>query len=55
VYLAGVIEAYDHLAVLRTLNPYEAVVELLTCEDAMDELNLLLRALKKELPLEIIS
>jgi len=55
VYLAGLIEAYDGLAVLRTLNPYESIVELLTSPDSMKELNRLLKGLKKEFPLEMLS
>lgn len=55
VYLNGLIEAYDGLAVFRTLNPYESIVELLTTPDCLEELKGVLNEIRKEVSLEILN
>jgi hypothetical protein len=56
-YLRTTIEAYDGMAVVRTVDPSEATIELLIapgCEDLMSGLLTALRE-KEEIPLEAVG
>ena len=48
-YLTGLFEAYDELAVVRTLNQSRGVIELLISPDYVDDVNRLVDALQKEI------
>ena len=50
-YLCGLFEAYDGLAVVRTLDQNRGLIELLISPDYTDDVNRLLIALQKELPI----
>ncbi len=54
VYIDGLFESYENLAVVRTIDPDEALIELLVSPSFISETSDLLEALKKEIDLEII-
>jgi hypothetical protein len=56
-YLRTTIESYDGMAVVRTLDPYEATVELLIapgCEDLISRLLAALRA-EEKIRLDVVA
>jgi hypothetical protein len=54
VYLNGIFESYDNLAVMRTIDRWESLVELLASPYFVSEVKRILEELKKEIQLEII-
>ena len=54
-YLTGVIEGYDYLAVLRTLDQDRGLIELLISPDFLDDTLNLVEALKNEIPIRQIQ
>ena len=50
-YLCGLFEAYDELAVVRTLDQSRGLIELLISPDYVENVNHLIAALQKELPI----
>ena len=54
-FLQYTIEAYEHLAVLRTVDPHEGIVELIIAPDFVKESEELLRGLRKEIVMEEIQ
>ena len=50
-YLTGIIEGYDHFAVLRTLDQNRGIIELLISPDFLEDTLQLVEALKKEIPI----
>lgn len=53
-FLQYTIEAYEELAVVRTVNPGEGIVELIIAPDFVKETDEVLRGLSKEIALEEI-
>ena len=53
-YVDGLFESYENLAVVRTIDPKEAVIELMVSPSFLSETNDLLEALKDEIGLTII-
>ncbi len=51
----GIIEAYDHLAVVRTIDKHQGIIELLASPSFLTELRQLLDALSEEIPLKVLS
>lgn len=54
-YLCGIFEGYDDLAVVRTEDACRGRVELLIAPDYVDEVRRLVAALKREMPLRVLS
>ncbi|MBW1704701.1 MAG: DUF4911 domain-containing protein [Deltaproteobacteria bacterium] len=54
-FLQYTIEAYEDLAVLRTVNPNEGIVELIIAPDFAKEMDEVLRGLSKEIQMEEIQ
>ena len=54
-YLTGIIEGYDHFAVLRTLDQNRGKIELLISPDFLDDTLQLIEALKKEIHLRQVK
>lgn len=55
VYLNGIFESYDNLAVMRTIDRWESLIEVLASPYFVSEVKKILEELKKEIPLEIIQ
>jgi hypothetical protein len=55
VYLKGILESYDELGVLRTLDAKTGEVVILAISDLKPDLDQLIEALKGEIELEIQS
>ena len=51
-YLKFIIESYDGMAVVRTKDPYEAIVELMVAPGWEKDLEGVLEGLRKEMTLE---
>ena len=54
-YIVGIFEAYDHLAVVRTVDNTRCVLGLMIAPDFLDDTHRLLDSLASEIPLKIIS
>jgi hypothetical protein len=54
-YLSYLIESYENLALVTTVDPVEAVLRVQTTTDLADEVARLLAALQAEVPLEIVD
>jgi len=55
VYLNGIFESYDNLAVIRTIDRWESLVEILASPYFVSDVKRILEELKKEVELEIIE
>lgn len=55
VYLNGVFESYDNLAVIRTIDRWESLVEILASPYFVSDVKGILEELKREMSLEIIE
>ncbi len=55
VYLNGIFESYDNLAVIRTIDRWESLVEILASPYFVSDVKRILEELKKEIELEIIE
>ena len=51
-YFKFIIESYEGMAVVRTKDPYEAVVELLVAPGWEKDVDEILEGLRKEIPIE---
>jgi hypothetical protein len=54
-YFKFIIESYEGMAVLRTKDPHEAIVELMVAPGWERDLEEVLEGLRKEMPIENIS
>ena len=54
-YFRFVIESYEGMAVVRTRNPQEAIVELMIAPGWDQDVNELLQGLRKEIPIQCIE
>jgi hypothetical protein len=54
-YLKFILESYEGMAVLRTNDPYEAVVELMVAPGWEKDVEDVIHELRKEIPIEPIS
>ncbi len=54
-YIHGIIEAYDDLAVIRTIDNRDGILELLASPSFLEDLYLVLDDLSKKIPLKILS
>ncbi|HLC27525.1 MAG TPA: DUF4911 domain-containing protein [bacterium] len=55
VYLHGLLEAYEGLAVVRTIDPQQGIVELLTSPALVEEVEEVLKNIAVEIPLRIFE
>lgn len=55
IYIHGILEAYDHLAIVRTLDNRNGILELLASPSFLEDLRELLNALSMEIALEILN
>lgn len=55
VYLNGIFESYDNLAVIRTIDRWESLVEILASPYFVSDVKGILEELKREMSLEIIE
>jgi hypothetical protein len=55
VYLNGIFESYEGLAVIRTIDRWESIVEILASPYFISEVKNILEELKKEIQLEILE
>ena len=49
-YIVSIFEGYDHLAVVRTIDPAQGLIELLISPDFLEDTRKLTEALAKEIP-----
>ncbi len=54
-YIVSLVEAYDNLAVVRTLDQGRGLIEMLISPDFIDDINELVENLKKEIPIRKID
>ncbi|MBI3014079.1 MAG: DUF4911 domain-containing protein [Candidatus Tectomicrobia bacterium] len=55
VYLHGLLEAYEGLAVVRTIDPLQGIVELLASPSFAEEVEEVLKNIALEIPLRILE
>jgi hypothetical protein len=54
-FVKFIVESYEGIAVLRTVDPKEGIVEWMISPDLVEDAERLLRALKKEIPIVVVS
>jgi len=54
-YLKFIIESYEGMAVIRTKDPYQAMVELMIAPGWEKEVDALIEDLQKEIPMERVE
>jgi len=54
-YFRFIIESYEGMAIVRTIDPYEAVVELMVAPGWEEDVEKVLEGLRKEILIEPIS
>jgi hypothetical protein len=54
-YFKFIIESYEGMAVVRTKDPYEAVVELMVAPGWEKDIDEVLEGLREEIPIEDLS
>jgi len=54
-YIVSIVEAYDNLAVVRTLDKGRGLIEMLISPDFIEDVNELTENLKKEIPIRRID
>ena len=54
-YFKFIIESYEGMAVVRTKDPHEAIVELMVAPGWEKDLEMVLAGLQKEIPIENLS
>ncbi len=54
-YIVSIFDAYEHLAVVRTLDPSKGLIQLMVSPDFLEDTQKLLDALAKEIPLRVLQ
>lgn len=54
-YIVSIFEGYDHLAVVRTVDPSQGLIELMISPDFLEDTRRLAEALAKEIPFRRID
>jgi hypothetical protein len=54
-YFKFIIESYEGMAVMRTKDPQEAIVELMVAPGWEKDVDEILEGLRKEIPIELIA
>ena len=54
-YIVSIFEGYDHLAVVRTIDPAQGLIELMISPDFLEDTRKLTKALAKEIPFKRVG
>ena len=54
-YIVSIFEGYDSLAVVRTVDPSQSIIELIISPDYLDDVRQLVNALSKEVHIKKID
>ena len=54
-YIVSIFEGYDHLAVVRTIDPAQGLIELMISPDFLEDTMKLTKALAKEIPFKRVG
>ena len=54
-YIVSIFEGYDHLAVVRTIDPAQGLIELMISPDFLEDTRKLTEALAKEIPFKRVG
>ena len=54
-YIVSIFEGYDHLAVVRTVNPSCGLIELMISPDFLEDTRKITEALAEEIPFRLIN
>ena len=54
-YIVSIFEGYDHIAVVRTIDPSCGLIELMICPDFVEDSRKLTEALAEEIPFRLIN
>ena len=54
-YIVSIIEGYDHIAVVRTIDPSCGLIELMISPDFLEDTRKLTEALAEEIPFRLIN
>jgi len=54
-YIVSIFEGYDHIAVVRTIDPSCGLIELMISPDFLEDTRKLTEALAKEIPFRLIN
>ena len=54
-YIVGIFEGYDHLAVVRTIDPSGGLIELMISPDFLEDTEKLTEALTGEIPFRRVA
>ena len=54
-YIVSIFEAYDNLAIVRTVNSEQSIIELIISPDYLEDTRQLVNALSNELYIKIIE
>ena len=54
-YIVSIFEGYDHIAVVRTIDPSFGLIELMISPDFLEDTRKLTEALAEEIPFRLIN
>ena len=54
-YIVSIFEGYDHIAVVRTIDPSCGLIELMISPDFLEDTRKLTEVLAKEIPIRLIN
>ena len=54
-YIVSIFEGYDHIAVVRTIDPSCGLIELMISPDFLEDTRKITEALAKEIPFHLIN
>jgi len=54
-YIVSIFEGYDHIAVVRTIDPSCGLIELMIAPDFLEDTRKLTEALAEEIPFRLIN
>ncbi len=54
-YIVSIFEGYENLAVVRTLDPYRGIIELMISPDYLEDTRQLVQALSEEIPFRLLD
>ena len=54
-YIVSIFEGYDHIAVVRTIDPLCGLIELMISPDFLEDTRKLTEALAEEIPFRLIN
>tara|TARA_Y100001934_G_C11597343_1_gene426111 strand:- start:29 stop:280 length:252 start_codon:yes stop_codon:yes gene_type:complete len=54
-YIVSIFEGYDHIAVVRTIDPSYGLIELMIAPDFLEDTRKLTEALAEEIPFRLIN